>query len=99
MIKSFLKSIEWDNEAVSKPDILRLIYQGRFLHSNVTLVGLGLPFGKTTVMHLIPRETLPEPNSQGSISVILLNNLFNCYLTFAMTSIYFNFCQFYFQQL
>lgn len=50
---------------MSKAEILRLIYQGRFLHSNVTLGALGLPFGKTTVMHLVPRENLPEPNSQG----------------------------------
>lgn len=57
--------VDWCQEAVSKAEILRLIYQGRFLHSNVTLGALGLPFGKTTVMHLVPRETLPEPNSQG----------------------------------
>uniref|UniRef100_V5I0N1 Putative ubiquitin-like protein 3-like isoform 2 apis mellifera n=1 Tax=Ixodes ricinus TaxID=34613 RepID=V5I0N1_IXORI len=25
---------------------------------------LQLPLGKTTVMHLVPRENLPEPNSQ-----------------------------------
>lgn len=56
---------DWRQEAVSKAEILRLIYQGRFLHSNVTLGALGLPFGKTTVMHLVPRENLPEPNSQG----------------------------------
>ncbi|CAH1370335.1 unnamed protein product [Tenebrio molitor] len=56
---------DWCQEAVSKAEILRLIYQGRFLHSNVTLGALGLPFGKTTVMHLVPRENLPEPNSQG----------------------------------
>ncbi|XP_065207926.1 ubiquitin-like protein 3 [Planococcus citri] len=55
---------DWADEAVSKAEILRLIYQGRFLHSNVTLGALALPFGKTTVMHLVPRETLPEPNSQ-----------------------------------
>ncbi|KAL1506723.1 hypothetical protein ABEB36_006030 [Hypothenemus hampei] len=55
---------DWCQEAVSKAEILRLIYQGRFLHSNVTLGALGLPFGKTTVMHLVPRENLPEPNSQ-----------------------------------
>lgn len=55
---------DWLDEAVSKAEILRLIYQGRFLHSNVTLGALALPFGKTTVMHLVPRETLPEPNSQ-----------------------------------
>lgn len=54
---------DWAEEAVAKWEILRLIYQGRFLHSNVTLGALGLPFGKTTVMHLVPRENLPEPNS------------------------------------
>lgn len=30
---------------------------------------LKLPFGKTTVMHLVARETLPEPNSQGKPSL------------------------------
>uniref|UniRef100_T1JCH6 Ubiquitin-like protein n=1 Tax=Strigamia maritima TaxID=126957 RepID=T1JCH6_STRMM len=54
---------EWSEEAVTKAEILRLIYQGRFLHGNVTLGALGLPLGKTTVMHLVPRENLPEPNS------------------------------------
>jgi len=58
---------DWAEEAVAKAEILRLIYQGRFLHSNVTLGALGLPFGKTTVMHLVPRENLPEPNSQGNL--------------------------------
>lgn len=56
---------DWEREAVSKAEILRLIYQGRFLHCNVTLGALGLPLGKTTVMHLVPRDNLPEPNSQG----------------------------------
>lgn len=64
IIRQFLFT-DWSQEAVSKAEILRLIYQGRFLHSNVTLGALGLPFGKTTVMHLVPRENLPEPNSQG----------------------------------
>ena len=50
---------------MSSAEILRMIYQGRFLHGNVTLAALGLPTGKTTVMHLVPRESLPEPNSQG----------------------------------
>lgn len=58
---------DWAEEAVAKAEILRLIYQGRFLHSNVTLGALGLPFGKTTVMHLVSRENLPEPNSQGKL--------------------------------
>ncbi|XP_076352540.1 ubiquitin-like protein 3 [Tachypleus tridentatus] len=55
---------EWAEEGVSKAEILRLIYQGRFLHGNVTLGALQLPLGRTTVMHLVPRENLPEPNSQ-----------------------------------
>ena len=41
---------------------MRLIYQGRFLHGNVTLGALRLQQGKTTVMHLVPRENLPESN-------------------------------------
>lgn len=57
--------LEWSEEGVCKAEILRLIYQGRFLHGNVTLGALGLPAGKTCVMHLVPRESLPEPNSQG----------------------------------
>uniref|UniRef100_A0A8C9T8E7 Ubiquitin-like protein 3 n=1 Tax=Scleropages formosus TaxID=113540 RepID=A0A8C9T8E7_SCLFO len=57
--------MDWEEEQVSSPSILRLIYQGRFLHGNVTLGALKLPLGKTTVMHLVARETLPEPNSQG----------------------------------
>nr|CAD7412533.1 unnamed protein product [Timema poppensis] len=64
-------SPDWAEEAVARAEILRLIYQGRFLHSNVTLGALGLPFGKTTVMHLVPRENLPEPNSQGDYTVLL----------------------------
>ncbi|XP_077465687.1 ubiquitin-like protein 3b isoform X1 [Stigmatopora argus] len=55
----------WEEERVSSPGILRLIFQGRFLHGNVTLGALKLPPGRTTVMHLVARETLPEPNSHG----------------------------------
>ena len=94
----FIYASDWSEEAVSSAEILRMIYQGRFLHGNVTLAGmfltewnifyrkgsileyvlflfisffnyftaLGLPTGKTTVMHLVPRESLPEPNSQGN---------------------------------
>ncbi|RXM95677.1 Ubiquitin-like protein 3 [Acipenser ruthenus] len=57
--------MDWEDEQVSSPIILRLIYQGRFLHGNVTLGALKLPPGRTTVMHLVARETLPEPNSHG----------------------------------
>lgn len=61
---------EWGEEAVSKAEILRLIYQGRFLHSNVTLGALGLPLCKTTVMHLVPRENLPEETSISKLNFI-----------------------------
>ncbi|ERL92008.1 hypothetical protein D910_09330 [Dendroctonus ponderosae] len=66
---------DWRQEAVAKAEILRLIYQGRFLHSNVTLGALGLPFGKTTVMHLVPRENLPEPNSQDMLNPTPMDTL------------------------
>uniref|UniRef100_A0A8C5Q9P4 Ubiquitin-like protein 3 n=1 Tax=Leptobrachium leishanense TaxID=445787 RepID=A0A8C5Q9P4_9ANUR len=64
--------MDWEEEQVSSPNILRLIYQGRFLHGNVTLGALKLPLGKTTVMHLVARETLPEPNSQDPSQYPLL---------------------------
>lgn len=45
---------DWEEEQVSSPNILRLIYQGRFLHGNVTLGGeethaAGLPDRKSVV--------------------------------------------------
>ena len=44
------------------------------LHSNFTyFVALGLPTGKTTVMHLVPRESLPEPNSQGKLLLYMIH--------------------------
>eukprot|EP00063_Salmo_salar_P092952 XP_014067787.1 PREDICTED: ubiquitin-like protein 3 isoform X1 [Salmo salar] len=55
----------WEEEQVGSASILRLIFQGRFLHGSVTLGALKLPPGRTTVMHLVARETLPEPNSHG----------------------------------
>lgn len=58
---------EWTDEQLPPTNILRLIYQGRFLHGNVTLAALQLPTGKTTVMHLVSRENLPEPNNQGQL--------------------------------
>jgi len=33
----------------------------------LSFVGLRLPTGKTTVMHLVAREHLPEPNSQSEL--------------------------------
>ena len=32
--------LDWSEEAVSSAEILRMIYQGRFLHGNVTLAGM-----------------------------------------------------------
>uniref|UniRef100_A0A0N4Z2Q7 Rad60-SLD_2 domain-containing protein n=1 Tax=Parastrongyloides trichosuri TaxID=131310 RepID=A0A0N4Z2Q7_PARTI len=58
---------EWDDEKVTSSSLLKLIYHGRFLHGTVTLSALSLPLGKTTVMHLVTRENLPEPNSNDSL--------------------------------
>uniref|UniRef100_A0AAQ4RQE6 Ubiquitin-like protein 3 n=1 Tax=Gasterosteus aculeatus aculeatus TaxID=481459 RepID=A0AAQ4RQE6_GASAC len=69
--------MDWEEEQVSSPNILRLIYQGRFLHGNVTLGALKLPLGRTTVMHLVARETLPEPNSQGNHPVFPFSGPFH----------------------
>ncbi|CAD5220287.1 unnamed protein product [Bursaphelenchus xylophilus] len=57
---------DWKDEAVASSALLKLIYHGRFLHGSVTLNALSLPPGKTTVMHLVTRENLPEPNSNDS---------------------------------
>uniref|UniRef100_A0A5F9C376 UBL3-like ubiquitin domain-containing protein n=1 Tax=Oryctolagus cuniculus TaxID=9986 RepID=A0A5F9C376_RABIT len=56
--------VDSEEAQVSSPTSI-LFYQGRFLHGNVSLGTLKLPFGKMTVMHLVARETLWEPNSQG----------------------------------
>jgi len=53
---------EWNSQKVENAEILKLIYQGKFLHEKVILSSLNLKGGKTTVMHLIPREKLPEAN-------------------------------------
>lgn len=53
---------EWQANKVNKAQVLRLIYQGRFLHENVTLNSLNIQAGRTCVMHLVPREKIPEPN-------------------------------------
>lgn len=45
----------------------------RCLHLNdsfYTISALQLPLGKTTVMHLVARENLPEPNNQGMYSTL-----------------------------
>lgn len=58
---------EWEEERVSSAQMLKLIYHGRFLHGSVALQALHLPVGSSTVMHLVTRETLPEPNSSDSL--------------------------------
>ncbi|RCN43344.1 hypothetical protein ANCCAN_10669 [Ancylostoma caninum] len=67
LFPSSLKCVcsEWADEKVESASMLKLIYHGRFLHGSVTLNALNLPQGKTTVMHLVTRENLPEPNSNG----------------------------------
>jgi len=62
---------EWNANKVDRAEILRLIYQGRFLHENVTLNSLNIQAGRTCVMHLVPREKIPEPNI-GNIAKFLL---------------------------
>lgn len=50
--------------------MFRIILRVFFIRikGNVTLGALGLSLGKTTVMHLVPRDNLPEPNSQGKFT-------------------------------
>lgn len=67
-----LFSAEWDEERVNAASMLKLIYHGRFLHGSVTLGALSLPVGKTTVMHLVTRENLPEPNANGKFFFFFL---------------------------
>jgi len=55
---------EWAEERVERPDILRLIFQGRFLHDDMTLDRVRLP-GKKFAMHLLPRERLPDHESHS----------------------------------
>ncbi|EDV25046.1 uncharacterized protein TRIADDRAFT_25794, partial [Trichoplax adhaerens] len=64
---------EWEDEAVDNSSKLRLIYQGRFLQNESILSSMRLPAGKTTVMHLVARENIPEPSSQG------INPILTCY--------------------
>uniref|UniRef100_A0A8C9LA93 Ubiquitin-like domain-containing protein n=1 Tax=Pavo cristatus TaxID=9049 RepID=A0A8C9LA93_PAVCR len=44
--------MDWEEEQVSSPNILRLIYQGRFLHGNVTLGGMKVIF----IIHATARQ-------------------------------------------
>lgn len=57
---------DWpDAQRPERSETLRLIYQGRFLHGNVTMGALKLMPKKTTVMHLVHREKLPQANAES----------------------------------
>lgn len=71
---SFLIS-DWEEEQVSSPNILRLIYQGRFLHGNVTLGGekthgAGLPLAEIAAVcrcgHEHCSHPFPEPQNRAT---------------------------------
>lgn len=74
LLSLLLICLEWEEERVSSASLLKLIYHGRFLHGSVTLSALSLPGGKTTVMHLVTRENLPEPNSNGKLALFYNKN-------------------------
>lgn len=60
---------DWEEEQVSSPNILRLIYQGRFLHGNVTLGG-----EKTPSVHLplIDMHTKSQQCVAGKFCAVLI---------------------------
>uniref|UniRef100_A0A915HQU1 CDK5RAP1-like protein n=1 Tax=Romanomermis culicivorax TaxID=13658 RepID=A0A915HQU1_ROMCU len=58
---------DWQKDKVESANLLKLIYHGRFLHGTITLGALGCPVGKTTVMHLVARENLPEPDNNNDL--------------------------------
>uniref|UniRef100_A0A914ED25 Ubiquitin-like domain-containing protein n=1 Tax=Acrobeloides nanus TaxID=290746 RepID=A0A914ED25_9BILA len=72
---------EWEEEQVGSSSLLKLIYHGRFLHGSVTLSALALPVGKTTVMHLVTRENLPEPNSSDNLKKSKSRSCCHCCLS------------------
>ena len=61
------------SDFVSVYDIVSLLFfivlhliENKFCGTVLILfLALHLPLGKTTVMHLVARENLPEPNNQG----------------------------------
>ena len=44
-----------------------------FFQALYIVTALQLPLGKTTVMHLVARERLPEPNNQGEKFMSILH--------------------------
>lgn len=72
---------EWEEEQVASASLLKLIYHGRFLHGSVTLSALSLPGGKTTVMHLVTRENLPESNAADNLKKSKRSSCCRCCLS------------------
>lgn len=66
---------DWEEEQVSSPNILRLIYQGRFLHGNVTLGGektLKLHHPEKMAHSLIDMHTKSQPCAAGKFFAVLI---------------------------
>lgn len=63
----FFSLSDWEEEQVSSPNILRLIYQGRFLHGNVTLGG-----EKTQPAHSQTPSTESQQRAAGNYSAVLI---------------------------
>lgn len=64
---SFFFLSDWEEEQVSSPNILRLIYQGRFLHGNVTLGG-----EKTQPAHSQTPSTESQERAAGNYAAVLI---------------------------
>ncbi|GMT18712.1 hypothetical protein PFISCL1PPCAC_10009 [Pristionchus fissidentatus] len=69
---------EWEEEKVDNPTMLKLIYHGRFLHGSVSLQTLGYEPGHVTAMHLVTRESLPQPDSKEKQSNRKQRRCCNC---------------------
>lgn len=63
----FFSLSDWEEEQVSSPNILRLIYQGRFLHGNVTLGG-----EKTQPAHSQTPSTESQERVAGNYAAVLI---------------------------
>lgn len=66
-LSSFFPLSDWEEEQVSSPNILRLIYQGRFLHGNVTLGG-----EKTQPAHSQTPSTESQERVAGNYGAVLI---------------------------
>lgn len=60
---------DWEEEQVSSPNILRLIYQGRFLHGNVTLGGEKTPSAQ---LPLIDTHTKSQQCVAGKFCAVFI---------------------------